>query len=140
MRKSLALFVIVVLLVPVMALTAGCSGGSKELLIGNIQDLSGPNKAFGVAMTNAAQMYIAKLNTAGGIGGKQLKMISYDTKSDVNEAINAYNRLVDQDKVLAVLGPPIANMGIALAPISVTKKVPIVGLFMDEKATTDAKT
>jgi branched-chain amino acid transport system substrate-binding protein len=128
------------MLASVAVFATACSSGSSEILIGNIQDLSGPNKAFGLAMTNAAQMYTEKLNAAGGINGKKVRIISYDTKSEVNEAINAYNRLVDQDKVLAVLGPPIANMGIALAPISDTKKVPIVGLFMDEKATTDAKT
>ncbi len=140
MRKSLALFLILAMLAPVAVLAAGCSGGSNEILIGNIQDLSGPNKAFGLAMTNAAEMYKEKLNAAGGINGKKVRIISYDTKSEVQEAINAYQRLVDQDKVLAVLGPPIANMGIALAPIAEGKKVPIVGLFMDEKATTNSKT
>lgn len=135
MRKSLTLLLVLTLLLSA-ALVSGCSKESSEILIGNIQDLSGPNKAFGLGMTNAAQAYIEKVNAAGGINGKKLKLISYDTKSEVNEAINAYRRLVDQDKVLVIMGPPIANMGIALAPITEEKKVPIIGLYVDERATT----
>jgi branched-chain amino acid transport system substrate-binding protein len=112
------------------------ASAADEILIGNIQDLNGPNKAFGLAMTNAAEIYKDRVNAAGGINGMKLKIISYDTKSEVNEAISAYRRLCDLDKVSVVLGPPIANMGIALAPIAEGKKVPIIGLFMDERGTT----
>ncbi|HYG57161.1 MAG TPA: ABC transporter substrate-binding protein [Symbiobacteriaceae bacterium] len=107
-----------------------------EILIGNIQDLSGPTAAWGKGQTNGSQLAVDKINAAGGVGGRQLKLISYDTKGDVTEAINAYNRLVEQDKVVAVLGPPTSNIGIALAPLTDQKKVPILGDFIDERATT----
>ncbi len=139
MRSKLALVMVLALaMASVASFTSGCSKGEKvtEILIGNIQDLTGPNKAFGIAMTNAATMLAEKINAQGGINGKQIRIISYDTKSEVPEAINAYNRLVDQDNVLACLGPPIANMGIALAPVAEEKKVVIAGLFMDERGTT----
>jgi branched-chain amino acid transport system substrate-binding protein len=115
---------------------AGWTTAAEEILIGNVQDLSGPNKAFGLATVNGAQMYFDKVNAAGGINGRKLKIVSYDTKSEVNEAISAYRRLGDLDKVSLVIGPPIANMGIALAPIAEQKKIPIIGLYMDERATT----
>jgi branched-chain amino acid transport system substrate-binding protein len=115
---------------------AGWAAAAEEILVGNVQDLSGPNKAFGLATVNGAQMYFDKINAAGGINGMKLRIISYDTKSEVNEAISAYRRLVDLDKVSLVIGPPIANMGIALAPIAEQKKIPIIGLYMDERATT----
>lgn len=116
--------------------SAGWTLAAEEILIGNVQDLSGPNKAFGLATVNGAQMYFDKVNAAGGINGRKLKIVSYDTKSEVNEAISAYRRLGDLDKVSLVIGPPIANMGIALAPIAEQKKIPIIGLYMDERATT----
>ena len=106
-----------------------------DLLIGNVQDLSGPNKAFGLAMTNAANMMLEEINAAGGVNGRMIKLISYDTKGDVNESINAYRRLVEQDKVVSILGPPIANIGIALAPVTEEMKVPMVGLHMDDRST-----
>jgi branched-chain amino acid transport system substrate-binding protein len=120
-----------------LALLAGVPApAADEILVGNIQDLSGPNKAFGLATVNGVQMYFDQVNAAGGINGKKLKIVSYDTKSEVNEAISAYRRLCDLDKVSVIIGPPIANMGIALAPLTDAKKVPIIGLYMDERATT----
>lgn len=135
MKKFSLLFVMSVI-ASLAIFGTGMAGAADEILIGNIQDLNGPNKAFGLAMTNAAEIYKDRVNAAGGINGMKLKIISYDTKSEVNEAITAYRRLCDLDKVSVVLGPPIANMGIALAPIAEGKKVPIIGLFMDERGTT----
>ncbi len=106
-----------------------------EILIGNLQDESGGMKALSSALTYAATMKIEEVNAAGGINGRTLKLVTYDTRSDVNEAINALRRMVEQDKVPVVLGPPIANIGIAVAPIAEELKVPIVGLFMDDKCT-----
>jgi branched-chain amino acid transport system substrate-binding protein len=106
-----------------------------EILIGNLQDESGGMKALSSALTFAAKMKIEEVNAAGGINGRMLKLVTYDTRSDVDEAINALNRMVEQDKVAVVLGPPIANIGIAIAPVAEELKVPVVGLFMDDKCT-----
>ena len=115
---------------------AGC-GSSKEefLVIGNVQDMSGMTSVFGNAETRGAELAIEKINAAGGIGGKKIKLITLDTKGDPKEAINAYNRLVDQEKAVAVLGPPISNIGLALAPIANSKKVAILGSFIDPRVT-----
>jgi len=134
--KKFSLFFVMSMIASLAIFGTGMASAADEILIGNIQDLNGPNKAFGLAMTNAAEIYKDRVNAAGGINGMKLKIISYDTKSEVNEAISAYRRLCDLDKVSVVLGPPIANMGIALAPIAEGKKVPIIGLFMDERGTT----
>ena len=118
------------------ATTAPTAPADKgEILIGNLQDESGGMKALSSALTNAAELKIEEVNAAGGINGRKLKLITYDTRSDVNEAINAYRRMVEEDKVVTVFGPPIANIGIAVAPVAEELKVPIVGLFMDDKAT-----
>ncbi len=116
------------------ATEAATEAPKGEILIGNLQDESGGMKALSIALTYAAQMKIEEINAAGGINGRMIRMITYDTRSDVNEAINAYHRLVEQDKVVAVFGPPISNIGIALAPVAEELKVPIVGLFMDDNA------
>lgn len=125
-----ALFVIVVVL-------SGCGGAPKEdvLVIGNLQDMSGTTSVFGNAVTRGAELAVEKLNAKGGINGKKVKLVTLDTKGDPKEAINAYNRLVDQEKAMAVLGPPISNIGLALAPIANSKKVPVVGSFIDPRVT-----
>lgn len=128
-----------IVLIAVIALSMLLSACAKkeagEILIGNLQDESGPMAALSGAVTKAAEMRIEEINAAGGINGRKLKLITHDTRGDVNEAITALNRLVSQDNVQVVLGPPVSNIGIAIAPISEELKVPIVGLFMEDRTT-----
>ncbi|WP_083476581.1 ABC transporter substrate-binding protein [Moorella stamsii] len=64
------------------------------------------------------------------MNGKKLKLVTYDTKNDVQEAINAYNRLATQDKAVAIIGPQGNNIGIALAPVAENTKVAILGALL----------
>jgi len=134
MKKMITLTVLVIFAAAAM-LTGGCGGTSQEVVIGNLQDLSGPTSVWGNAVTRGAEIAVEKLNAKGGIDGKKIKLVTMDTKGDVQEAIKAYNRLADQEKAIAVLGPPVSNIGIALAPIANQKKVPIVGSFIDPRVT-----
>jgi branched-chain amino acid transport system substrate-binding protein len=106
----------------------------EYILIGNLQDETGGMAVLSTPLTYAATMKIEEINAAGGINGRLLKLVTYDTRSDVTEAINAYTRMVEQDNVPVVLGPPISNIGIAVAPVAEELQVPIVGLFMVESA------
>ena len=108
---------------------------AKEIVIGNLQDMSGPTSVWGNAVTRGAELAAEKINGQGGINGAKIRLISLDTKGDVQEAIKAFNRLVDQEKAVAVIGPPISNIGIGLAPIANAKKVAFVGSFADPRAT-----
>ncbi len=101
-----------------------------EILIGNLQDESGGMKALSSALTFLAQMKIEEVNQAGGINGRMLKLVTYDTRSDVNEAITALRRMVEQDKVSIVhLNREHRYRYCSLAE---ELKVPVVGLFMDD--------
>lgn len=150
MKKLVLSFMVLVLVFLVTACGQGTSakgksqagGGenqassSEVIVIGNLQDLSSTTSVWGKMVTNGAQLAIDKINKEGGINGKKLKLVTYDTKNDVQEAINAYNRLATQDKAVAIIGPPVSNIGIALAPIAENAKVAILGSFIDERATT----
>ena len=137
--KKYSVVVLIGLLLGAMALFAGYSpvmgAPAKEIVIGNLQDISGPTSVWGSAVTRGAELAAEKINGQGGINGAKIKMITLDTKGDVQEAIKAFNRLVDQEKAVAVIGPPISNIGIGLAPIADAKKVAFVGSFADPRAT-----
>ncbi len=122
------------------AVFAGCGSGGggsavKEIVIGNLQDLSGPTSVLGNAVTRGVELAIDKINAQGGLNGSKIKLITLDTKGDVQEAIKAFNRLVDQEKAVVVVGPPVSNIGIGLASIADAKKVAFVGSFADPRAT-----
>jgi branched-chain amino acid transport system substrate-binding protein len=138
--KKYSIWALVGLLVVAMAVFAGCGssqGGSaaKEVVVGNLQDLSGPTSVWGNAVTRGVELAIDKLNAQGGINGSKIKLITLDTKGDVQEAIKAFNRLADQEKASVIIGPPVSNIGIGLASIADAKKVPFVGSFADPRAT-----
>lgn len=133
-QKKMAVAALGLMVAGMVALT-GCSSAPQEIVIGNLQDTSGPTSVWGNAVTRGAELAVAKVNAAGGIDGKKIKLVTLDTKGDVQEAIKAYNRLVDQEKAMAVLGPPVSNIGLALAPIANAKKVAVVGSFIDPRVT-----
>ena len=114
---------------------AEAKGADTEIVIGCLQDITGRTSVLGKMIEDGANWAIDEINAAGGIDGKKIKMITYDTKADVQEAINAFTRMCTTDKVSAIIGPPVANIGIAIAPISERYNVPVLGFAMDDRAT-----
>jgi len=106
-----------------------------EIVLGNLQDLSGPTSVLGNAVTRGAELAVEKVNAAGGFKGDKIKLVTVDTKGNVQEAIKAFNRLIDHEMAVAVLGPPVSNIGLAIAPIANEKKIPVVGSFIDPRVT-----
>ena len=106
---------------------------AEPIKIGVIQDLSGPGSVLGTAGLNGSQLAVDDINAKGGVNGRMLQLVPYDIKSDPNEAINAFKRLADVDKVVAVLGPPLSNIGLATAPVTTEKKLAFLGMFGDPR-------
>ncbi len=149
MKKILALLLALVMVFALAACapTPGPDDGGDNppvntdpIKIGCIQDLSGTASEPGQANAWGAEYAIKLLNDAGGINGRKIEFISLDCKNDVQEAINCYRKLIDEHKVDAIVGPPLSNPAISIAPLTEEDEVPIVGHFMDERATTNADT
>jgi branched-chain amino acid transport system substrate-binding protein len=100
-----------------------------DIVIGNIQDLSGAGSVFGNSCVNGSTLAVEQINAAGGLNGRMLKLVPYDIKGDTTEAINAYTRLAEVDKAVAIAGPPLSNVGLACIEVSNKEKVPFVGAF-----------
>ena len=130
MKKMLSLILALVMLLSVagMAMAEG-----ETINVGCLQDISGPTSSLGNMVTAGAQWAVDAINAAGGVGGKQINLIVYDTKGDVTEAINAYTRAVSSDAVSAIIGPPVANIALAIAPESENNNVPVLGFAIDTK-------
>ena len=119
-RKLISVAVIMCLLLGILSGCAGKdSGKSDTIKIGLIGPLTGNVAEYGLAVEKAAKLYIKELNEAGGIDGKQVTLISYDDKHDATESINAYNKLVFSDGVVAILGPVTSTPALAVAQASV---------------------
>lgn len=122
-----------------MLLVAATTTAAEPIVIGAIQDVSGPVSVLGIASVYGHELAVKHINAKGGINGRPLKLINYDTKNDPNEAINAYKRLVQVDGAVAVLGPPVANIGLALQSTTSDLKTALVGSFADVRCTLGEK-
>jgi branched-chain amino acid transport system substrate-binding protein len=75
-----------------------------EIVIGTHQDLSGPIKVWGVPVSNGMKMAVEEVNAAGGINGRKLKMILEDNGYDPKKAVLATQKMIERDKVFAMIG------------------------------------
>ncbi len=78
---------------------------ANEIVIGTHQDLSGPIKVWGVPVSNGMKMAVEEINAAGGINGRKLKLILEDNGYDPKKAVLASQKMVERDKVFAMIGP-----------------------------------
>ena len=115
-------------------LLAGVKNEPDRIIIGCIQDLTDPSSSWGPALRKGAELAVERINAAGGIDGRTVELKTYDVKNDPLECLNLYIRLVDQDKAVAVIGPPLGAAGLALANLSYAKRVPILVGFPDSRA------
>jgi branched-chain amino acid transport system substrate-binding protein len=76
-----------------------------ELVIGTHQDLSGPIKVWGVPVSNGMKMAVGEINAAGGIHGRKLRMILEDNSYDPKKAVLASQKMIESDKIFAMVGP-----------------------------------
>lgn len=142
-KKVLTLFITILL---VASLTAGCGGSStkkesSEILIGLNLELSGNVASYGQSQANAYELAFEEINKAGGILGKQIKLVKIDNKSDSGEALNVATRLATQDKVVAILGPVASSNVIATTAVAEQHKIPIItSTGTNPKVTVDDKT
>jgi branched-chain amino acid transport system substrate-binding protein len=83
---------------PVRGITAG------EIVIGTIQDLSGPIAGYGKQARNGMQLRVDEANEQGGIYGRKLKLVIEDSAYDPKKAILAAQKLVNQDGIFALVG------------------------------------
>ena len=76
-----------------------------EIVVGSHQDLSGPIKGWGVPVANGLKMAADEINAAGGINGRKIKLIVEDSGYDPKRAVLASQKLIEKDKIFAMVGP-----------------------------------
>ena len=110
-------------------LAAGCGGGGKdELVIGEFGSLTGGDATFGGSTKLGVEVAVAELTSeAGGkIGGLPVRVVVEDDQSQAQEAATAVQKLINQDRVIAVIGEVASSRSLAGAPICQAAGVPMI--------------
>lgn len=131
-RKFVA-FAFIGSLAVVLLLSAGCSKnkgkGTTEpetYKIGAIFAVTGRGSPIGQPEKESAQMIADQVNKEGGINGHKIELIIEDDASDEAKALTAAKKLVEQDKVLAVIGPSLTGPTLAIVNLFENTKTPLV--------------
>jgi branched-chain amino acid transport system substrate-binding protein len=110
--------------VPLLAFAQAAQGVTKnEIVIGTIQDLSGPIVSIGKPLLNGMNMRVAQINAAGGVNGRQIKLLVEDSGYDPKRAVLAAQKLVTSDRVFAMVNVLGTAVTLATAPVIVDKGI-----------------
>ena len=105
----------------------GCGGDKKgsgdTIKIGGNLEMTGGSASYGKSAQNGIKLAIDSANANGGVLGKKLELVVADNKSEAAEATNAMQKLIAQDKVIAVIGPNLSSASIAATSINTSAKV-----------------
>jgi branched-chain amino acid transport system substrate-binding protein len=109
----------------------GSSGGANSaqgdtIRIGLNYELSGTVASYGASNVQGIEMAIDEINAAGGVRGKQIEAIKYDSKSEPAEATTLATKLTSQDKVVTIIGPATSGSFKATIPVANKHEVPVV--------------
>jgi branched-chain amino acid transport system substrate-binding protein len=88
--------------------------------------MTGSEATFGRSTDNGIRLAVDEINEAGGINGKEIRVITYDDKGDAREAGTAVTRLIAKDGVVAVLGEVASSLSLVGAPVCQEHGVPMV--------------
>lgn len=121
----------------VLSSVVACKGGGGDgsstpapaddvIKIGQYVSLSGNTATFGQSTDDGVQLALEEINAAGGVLGKQIKVITEDTQSKPETSKTAVLKLIRQDHVVALIGEIASSRTLAAAPEAQRAKVPLV--------------
>jgi branched-chain amino acid transport system substrate-binding protein len=137
------------LMIKVICMLLGClltvlqAGGVRAaappIKIGALFAVTGPASFLGEPERNTAQMVVDEINKAGGIKGRALQLVTYDTQGDATKAVQAATRLIKDDKVVAIVGPSTTGDTMAVIPVVERARIPLISCAAGIKITEPVK-
>lgn len=116
-----------VLITGALAVALTMTASAETLKIGLVQTTTGGSAAlYGIEQKNAIELVVDQANASGKLGDIKLQLVHYDDAADRNQTVNIFQRLINQDKVVAILGPTLATSAYAADPLAQKAGIPVV--------------
>ncbi|MBI4275760.1 MAG: ABC transporter substrate-binding protein [Rhizobiales bacterium] len=112
----------------IFAACLAVGSASAQVKIGAILSVTGPASFLGDPEKKTLEMYVADINAKGGVNGKKLELVVYDDGGKPNEALTFAKRLVDEDKITAMVGGSTTGVTLAIIPIFEEAQIPFISL------------
>jgi branched-chain amino acid transport system substrate-binding protein len=113
--------------VALAAASLGAVHAAEPIKIGVAEALSGGAAQYGISIRNGFQMAADEINAAGGVNGAKIELVIEDEQGKKDEAINAFKKLIFQDKALMLFGPTLSNSAQAADPIAQAARIVAFG-------------
>ena len=132
----------IVILVTALAFSCSRPGDDSSapnrttIKIGYFGDLTGPTFNFGQSAINGVLMAASEVNQAGGINGRQIDVVIEDDKGSPEEAARLTTKLIDQDKVVAIIAGGTSGNSRAAAPKAQASHIPLISPSSTDPAVT----
>lgn len=110
-----------------LALAALAQAGDT-VKIGTFLSVTGPAAFLGDPELKTLQLYVEDINKKGGVLGKQVELVHYDTGGNAKEAVSFFKRLVKKDDVDAILGGSSSGESLAVMPLAESEKIPFISM------------
>ncbi|WP_072679381.1 ABC transporter substrate-binding protein [Arcobacter sp. LA11] len=105
------------------------SASAKDSIkIGALVAATGPASFLGDPELKTLELYVEKINAAGGVLGKKLELVAYDTGANPKKATTFVKRLINQDEVVAIMGGSASGETMAILPFIKKAKIPLVSM------------
>ena len=120
------LFFLFITAISVFSFISCNKSNTNEILIGEYASLTGSEATFGQSAHNGLELAIEEINKNGGVLGKQLKLVTEDNQGKPSETQTVVQKLINRDKVVAVIGEVASSRSKAGAPICQAAKIPMI--------------
>ncbi len=109
-----------------LTLSAGMVFAAEPIKVGALFSVTGPPSFLGEPERNTAQMVVDDINKAGGIKGRPIELVVYDTTGDPTKAVQLATKLIKDDKVVAIIGPSTTGETMAVKPVTEREQIPLI--------------
>src|SRR5260370_28611556 len=106
------------------ALLATATAAQADIKIGAVLSITGPASFLGDPEKKTLEMYVADINAKGGVNGQPIKLVIYDDGGDPNQARTFGTRLIEEDKVDALLAGSTTATTMAIIPLAERAQIP----------------
>ena len=134
MKKTVVLLVLVV-----TALFSTNVMASGTIRIGALFSVTGPASFLGEPEKKTLELLVKEANVKGGIKGNKIELFVYDTQGDATKAVQLANKLIKDDKVVAIIGPSTTGDTMAIIPIIEKDQIPLISCAAGVKITDPVK-
>ncbi len=138
MKRARSLKIAGGLLLAILAVAwtlAPAAAAEETIKIGGIFSVTGPAAFLGDPEKKSMELFAEMVNAAGGINGKKVEVVIYDTEADPTKAVSFANKLINKDNVLAIIGPSTTPESMAVIPEVMKAKIPFISCAAGNKIT-----